>query len=407
MSDDHRNRLKVRCITIFGRRTPENVAGALGEIKRAVVESTGLEVQMTRYTSNVLDELPTGANQAVIDAAKEFETLTSRAGISTTSLGCIRSGELVRNPAFLKQLLTETKHAFVSVAWQYDECDPWGFAEAYGIATAMFDMEASSAGTNFRFGVGFHCEEKFIPFFPASCIGAPASPNPNTQADRLAFSVGLENSALLQHAYESCDPSATDPIKELREKVKSVFSEALVPIENACQLVADRLDIDFKGIDTSIAPDLRGAEHDMAKCVALPGSPLFEAGTVATIDAITSALRDVPGITTVGYRGVMLPVLENESLVDAVRRSQLTVDKLLLYSTVCGVGIDVVPIAAGVHAEEREAATRRVAGLILDVAAISRRQAKPLSVRILPCLGKNNGQKTTFESQYLINGVAM
>ena len=268
-------------------------------------------------------------------------------------------------------------------------------------------LSLSVQGTNFRFGVSFHCEDKSIPFFPASACSASCTPSADG-APPLCFSVGLENSALLHRAVADCDPRSLDPLKEIQCQIKRVFGEALAPIERACVSAAERLGIEYMGIDTSIAPDLRGTIHDMAACVSLEGArPPFQAGTVAKIDAITSALRNVPGVTVTGYAGVMLPLLENESLVEASKRGELTVDKLLLYSGVCGVGIDVVPLAGGRDAVAREAAERRLAGLIQDVAAISRRQSKALSVRVLPCIGRGTGEATTFESPYLINGLTL
>lgn len=401
------SRSKVRCITAFGSAARlEEVRFVLDALKQEI-ECLGYEVQMTRYTGGVLETF-TAPSQAVIDAAKEFEAAAAGAGVLPVSLGSICSGNIVRDSAFLARLLTETRHGFLSAAWQYE----WGFNEALALAEAIFAVEEEKPGTNFRFAVSFNCEGKYIPFFPASAGG---SADDRTGLDRpdassarkIKFSLGLENSALLHHAYARSEAAKSeDPLQQLTTQVKAAFADELAPIEKACQGVAQRLDADYKGIDTSIAPDLRGEEHNMAKCVTLPGSSSpFRSGTVATINAITSALRDVPGISTVGYRGVMLPVLENDSLVAAVENNELTVDKLLLYSTVCGVGLDVVPLAAGHTAEEREEAKIRLAGWLLDVAAISARCSKPLSVRVLPCPGKSLGEPTSnFGNKYLVDG---
>lgn len=387
------SRAKVRCITAFGSISQlQDAKSLLGAVKNEI-ESLGYEVQMTRYTGDVLRTRTTPC-QAVIDAAKVFESSAAEAGVLPLSLGSICSRDVVRDAAFLARLLTETRHAFLSVAWQYD----WGLDEALALAEAILSVEEEKPGTNFRFGVSFNCVGNFIPFFPASACSSE-------EDGKIKFSLGLENSALLHHAYTRSESATSeDPLRRLSAEVKAAFADELAPIERACQAVALRLDADYKGIDTSIAPDLRGEQHNMARYVTLPGCSLpFRSGTVATISAITSALRDVPGVSTVGYRGVMLPVLENDSLVEAVRNSELTVDKLLLYSTVCGVGLDVVPLAAGKTAEEREEAKMRLAGWLLDVAAISARCSKPLSVRVLPCPGKSVGEKAVFGSEYLVD----
>jgi len=129
---------KVRCITVFGGgdHPPEEVADVLRKLKESV-SGDATEVQMTRYTSTVVSDPDQKPEQALIDAARAFESTTSAAGVAPVSLGAIRSREVVRDPDFLVRLVTKTSHAFVSVAWQHD----WGHPEAIRLANAMFAME--------------------------------------------------------------------------------------------------------------------------------------------------------------------------------------------------------------------------------------------------------------------------
>jgi len=55
-----------------------------------------------------------------------------------------------------------------------------------------------------------------------------------------------------------------------------------------------------------------------------------------------------------------------------------------------------------------EEVQHRMAALLLDIAAISRRQKKPLSVRLLPVCDSLPGDKTRFDfNPYIINGTVM
>ena len=45
-----------------------------------------------------------------------------------------------------------------------------------------------------------------------------------------------------------------------------------------------------------------------------------------------------------GFNGVMYSVLEDDFLAESIRKQKLNVDSLMLYSTVCGCGIDMVPV---------------------------------------------------------------
>ena len=71
--------------------------------------------------------------------------------------------------------------------------------------------------------------------------------------------------------------------------------------------------------------------------------------------------------------------------------------ELLLYSAVCGTGLDTIPVPGGVT----ESA---LAGIFLDVAALSiALQDKPLTARLLPVPGAAAGDWTSYEFEYFVN----
>jgi uncharacterized protein (UPF0210 family) len=120
-------------------------------------------------------------------------------------------------------------------------------------------------------------------------------------------------------------------------------------------------------------------------------------GTVAVTAALTHALKHT-NLPTCGYCGVMLPVLEDAVLGKRWQEGLLHVHQLLLYSAVCGTGLDTIPLAGDTSEEE-------IARLLLDVATLATRLQKPLSARLFPVPGKQAGQLTTFTSPYLTNTV--
>ena len=76
----------------------------------------------------------------------------------------------------------------------------------------------------------------------------------------------------------------------------------------------------------------------------------------------------------------------------------LHVHQLLLYSAVCGTGLDTIPLAGNTPLEA-------IARLLLDVATLAVRLGKPLSARLFPVPDTRAGEKTTFTSPYLTNTV--
>jgi uncharacterized protein len=62
----------------------------------------------------------------------------------------------------------------------------------------------------------------------------------------------------------------------------------------------------------------------------------------------------------------------------------------MLYSSVCGTGLDTVPIPGDTPAT-------RIAKVLEDVATMANRLHKPLSARLFPAVGKAAGEHVEFE----------
>jgi uncharacterized protein len=71
------------------------------------------------------------------------------------------------------------------------------------------------------------------------------------------------------------------------------------------------------------------------------------------------------------------------------------VAELLRFSSVCGTGLDVVPIAGDTSPD----AIRRVIG---DVATLAHRLKKALSARLFPIPGRKTGDLATFDDPRLV-----
>ncbi len=159
---------------------------------------------------------------------------------------------------------------------------------------------------------------------------------------------------------------------------------------------------DARNTHSSLNPSLDedGSVADAIECLEEVRDVFGGAGTLAAAAAITTSLQSIPDITTTGYRGLMVPVLEDRRLAELGMTTnfndRLSIQKLLCISSVCGVGIDTVPIPGNVSLD-------RLSSLILDMAALAGRWKKPLSCRVFPVPGRNAGEETTFDSPYMCN----
>jgi len=183
------------------------------------------------------------------------------------------------------------------------------------------------------------------------------------------------------------------------EEARSRLIDALETSAAQLTAVADRLvddhNLRFGGIDFSLAPFPNQAVSIGAAVERLGVDRFGASGTLFAVAFIADCLRQA-NCPHCGYSGLMFPVLEDSVLAARADERLYTVDSLLLYSTVCGAGLDTVPLPGDVSVDE-------LAGMLLDVAALAVVLNKPLSARLMPVPGLTADQRTAFDFAYFEN----
>jgi hypothetical protein len=330
--------------------------------------------------------------------ATALETASLRHGISFCSLGAsgpAASRGFLQNKGSISTLAGSLTNTSFTVGWQ----PGWDIQEARTLAAEIFAVAQSPvAGASFRFGISFK-PARNCPYFPMATAG-----------EEEGFSLGLENSGLLDHAF-SAGSSQSSGLNGAASSLFTTMSDALAPIEalsRALEGIPGSPKANYLGIDSSIAPSLE------PPCVTSAfrnlGLGFFgDCGTLAVTEKITGVLKSLP-IKLCGYCGLMLPVCEDRGLAEAASNRLISIQTLLQYSSVCGVGLDTVPIPGltGTEAEsEKNLLINKVAAILLDVASLSSRLDKPLSVRLLPVPGAVPGDRTNFQNPYLVESTVM
>jgi uncharacterized protein (UPF0210 family) len=123
------------------------------------------------------------------------------------------------------------------------------------------------------------------------------------------------------------------------------------------------------------------------------------ASTLQACAAVTAAIKSLD-VATCGYSGLMLPILEDPVLAAAAVDGRVKISDLLLYSTVCGTGLDLVPIAG-------DSSPESIARVIGDVATLAVRLRKPLSARLFLVPGKQAGDDIRFTDPLLFPSKVM
>ncbi len=233
---------------------------------------------------------------------------------------------------------------------------------------------------NFNFAATAHCPPG-TPFFPAGWHRGEAS-----------FAIGLETPRLLLEIVKSL-PGNVPAARHIAAEMDA----ALTPIQSLAETISGRSGLLYGGIDASPAPAPDASIGEVIEVLA--DAPFGNASTLRACATITTALKSLR-VKTCGYSGLMLPVLEDKVLARRAAEGRYGISELLLYSSVCGTGLDVVPIAGDSTAEA-------MAAVIGDVAALSDKYQKPLSARLFPVPGKSAGDAVTFNNPFLTDSVVM
>ena len=234
---------------------------------------------------------------------------------------------------------------------------------------------------NFRLGVGFNINE-YTPFFPFS------------DGLETSVSVGLESLPLVRKVWSETRKFANVErtlVNEL-QRAQSIFINVLTA----------NSDIAYRGADWSLAPLPNGNETVVGLIENISGNPIGSGGNLGAIARLTSCLKAPleQAVIGTGFNGVMLSVLEDDVLANRFRHRLTSVNDLLLYSSVCGCGLDMVPIAG----DTPEAC---IAEYATDTGALAYRLSKPLGVRFLPIAPLKAGQETSFSHDFVCNSAVV
>ena len=215
--------------------------------------------------------------------------------------------------------------------------------------------------------------------------GAPFFPAAYHNSDRPAFAIATESADLAVQAFENANT-----LDEGRNTLTSEITRHGQAISTiAKSLLSNLQSPTFLGIDFSFAP-FPADSHSLGNAVEQMGVPRIGFhGSLAAAALLTEAI-DRADFPHTGFNGFMQPILEDSVLAKRAAEGTLTVKDALLYSAVCGTGLDTIPLPGDTPSEH-------IVPLLLDLCALALRLDKPLTARLMPIPGKNAGDTTNFD----------
>lgn len=209
-----------------------------------------------------------------------------------------------------------------------------------------------------------------------------------TEADAI-INVGVSGPGVVRAALKQ---TRGENFEVLCETIKKTAFK----ITRVGQLVAreasKRLGIPFGIIDLSLAPtpSVGDSVAEILEEIGLEkvGAP----GTTAALALLNDQVKK-GGVMASSYvgglSGAFIPVSEDRGMIEAVNVGALTLEKLEAMTCVCSVGLDMIAIPGDTSEEA-------IAGIIADEAAIGMINQKTTAVRLVPVIGKAEGEVVEF-----------
>lgn len=382
--------MKIRSITYFSNAVQPNLAESLskaGDFSAAAREQftqQGYEVQTTRLATTPLSTfLDEHAFNRTLSKVCKIEGLCRDQGIDYVSLG----PALPHNRShyeLIPALLEATESAFFSGIMTLPNGGV-SLSAVRACADVIIKAAPLSADgfTNLRFAALANVPPG-SPFFPAAYH----------QGDQPSFALALEAADLAVTAFSEASDLAT-----ARQGLIAAMNKHAQKLSHAAETLSIRFGVRYGGIDFSLAPYPNEICSLGAALEHLGGACIGKRGSVAAA-AFLADTMDQAEFPRAGFSGLMLPVLEDSVLAERAAQGVLDIKDLLLYSAVCGTGLDTVPLPGDTTANE-------IAPLLLDLAALSQRLNKPLTARLMPIPGKSAGDETGFNFEYFANSRVM
>ena len=218
--------------------------------------------------------------------------------------------------------------------------------------------------------------------FMAGAFHGPGEPE-------CVINVGVSGPGVVRAALAKC------PDGDLTE-IADVIKKTAFKITRMGQLVGSeasrRLGVPFGIVDLSLAPTPAVGdsvahileEMGLAQCGCY--------GTTAALALLNDAVKKggvMASSHVGGLSGAFIPVSEDAGMIAAARTGCLTLEKLEAMTAVCSVGLDMVVCPGDTPAEV-------IAAIIADEAASGMVNAKTTAVRIIPAIGKKEGEELEF-----------
>lgn len=196
---------------------------------------------------------------------------------------------------------------------------------------------------------------------------------------------GVVRAALMKASKEASISEIADIIKKTAFKITRMGQ--LIGTE-----ASKKLHVPFGIVDLSLAPTpaIGDSVAHILEEIGLESCGGY--GTTACLAMLNDAVKKggvMASSRVGGLSGAFIPVTEDAGMINACKVGSLSMEKLEAMTAVCSVGLDMIVIPGDTTPEV-------ISGIIADEAAIGMVNSKTTAVRVIPAIGKKEGDVLNF-----------
>ncbi len=202
--------------------------------------------------------------------------------------------------------------------------------------------------------------------------------------------VGVSGPGVVREAVKEAGTDKT--MDEIAEVIKKTAFKITRMGQLVGTLAAERLGVPFGIVDLSLAPTPAVGDSVARILEEIGLETCGGPGTTACLAMLNDAVKKggvMASSSVGGLSGAFIPVSEDAGMIEAAEKGVLSIEKLEAMTAVCSVGLDMIIIPG-------DTTEATISALIADEAAIGMINNKTTACRLIPAIGKHEGEALNF-----------
>ena len=202
--------------------------------------------------------------------------------------------------------------------------------------------------------------------------------------------VGVSGPGVVREAVKEAGTDKT--MDEIAEVIKKTAFKITRMGQLVGTLAAERLGVPFGIVDLSLAPTPAVGDSVARILEEIGLETCGGPGTTACLAMLNDAVKKggvMASSSVGGLSGAFIPVSEDAGMIEAAEKGVLSIEKLEAMTAVCSVGLDMIIIPG-------DTTEATISALIADAAAIGMITNKTTACRLIPAIGKQEGEALNF-----------